>query len=79
MLILVIFIVFLALLFDFINGMNDAANSVATIVSTRVLSPRAGRALGRLFQFRRRFPFRRACGQYHRQGDHRYQKSFPPP
>jgi len=33
-------IVFLALLFDFINGMNDAANSVATVVSTRVLSPR---------------------------------------
>jgi inorganic phosphate transporter, PiT family len=30
----------LALLFDFLNGMNDAANSVATIVSTRVLSPR---------------------------------------
>jgi PiT family inorganic phosphate transporter len=29
-----------ALLFDFFNGMNDAANSIATIVSTRVLSPR---------------------------------------
>ena len=29
-----------ALLFDFMNGMNDAANSIATIVSTRVLSPR---------------------------------------
>ncbi len=33
-------IIALALLFDFLNGMNDAANSVATIVSTRVLSPR---------------------------------------
>jgi PiT family inorganic phosphate transporter len=31
----------LALLFDFLNGLHDAANSVATIVSTRVLSPRA--------------------------------------
>src|SRR5689334_23732162 len=29
-----------ALAFDFLNGRNDAANSIATIVSTRVLSPR---------------------------------------
>jgi inorganic phosphate transporter, PiT family len=35
----VIIIVLLALIFDFYNGMNDAANSIATIVSTRVLSP----------------------------------------
>src|ERR1700761_2047062 len=28
-----------ALIFDFLNGMNDAANSIATIVSTRVLRP----------------------------------------
>ncbi len=40
MLTLVIVIVALALVFDFINGMNDAANSIATIVSTRVLTPR---------------------------------------
>jgi PiT family inorganic phosphate transporter len=32
-------IVLLALLFDFLNGMHDAANSIATIVSTRVLTP----------------------------------------
>ncbi len=38
-LIFVIFIVAVALLFDFFNGFHDAANSVATIVSTRVLSP----------------------------------------
>lgn len=37
---LVSFIIGLALIFDFINGMNDAANSIATVVSTRVLSPR---------------------------------------
>jgi PiT family inorganic phosphate transporter len=37
---LVAFIIGLALVFDFYNGMNDAANSVATIVSTRVLTPR---------------------------------------
>ncbi len=32
-------IIILALVFDFYNGMNDAANSIATIVSTRVLTP----------------------------------------
>ncbi len=35
----IIFLVFLALVFDYINGFHDAANSIATIVSTRVLSP----------------------------------------
>ena len=40
MLAFVIFIVVVALIFDFLNGMNDAANSIATVVSTRVLSPR---------------------------------------
>jgi PiT family inorganic phosphate transporter len=40
MLTIVIVVVLLALLFDFLNGMNDAANSIATIVSTQVLSPR---------------------------------------
>ena len=29
-----------ALIFDFLNGLHDAANSIATIVSTRVLRPR---------------------------------------
>ena len=32
-------LVFVALLFDFMNGFHDAANSIATIVSTRVLKP----------------------------------------
>src|SRR5688500_19287626 len=35
----IIVLVFLALVFDYINGFHDAANSIATIVSTRVLSP----------------------------------------
>lgn len=39
MLTVVLIAVFIALLFDFLNGMNDAANSIATIVSTKVLSP----------------------------------------
>jgi PiT family inorganic phosphate transporter len=37
---LIVFIIFLALIFDFLNGFHDAANSIATIVSTRVLTPR---------------------------------------
>src|SRR6188508_3019014 len=32
-------IIFVALIFDYINGFHDAANSIATVVSTRVLSP----------------------------------------
>src|SRR4051812_36061048 len=34
-----IFIIAIALIFDFINGFHDSANSIATIVSTRVLTP----------------------------------------
>ncbi len=36
----VIFIIIVALVFDFINGFHDSANSIATVVSTRVLKPR---------------------------------------
>lgn len=36
---LLILIIFLALIFDFINGFHDAANSIATVVSTKVLTP----------------------------------------
>ena len=35
----VAFLVFLALAFDFMNGFHDAANAIATVVSTRVLKP----------------------------------------
>ncbi|OIQ20127.1 MAG: anion permease [Flavobacterium sp. MedPE-SWcel] len=37
--VLLIIIIFLALVFDFINGFHDAANSIATIVATKVLTP----------------------------------------
>ncbi len=57
MMILVVVIVLLALLFDFINGMNDAANSVATIVSTRVLSPRQAVLWAAFFNFAAAFLF----------------------
>ncbi len=36
---LLIALIAAALLFDFLNGLHDAANSIATIVSTRVLAP----------------------------------------
>src|SRR3954463_13486031 len=39
MLYVVIALIVLALVFDYINGFHDAANSIATVVSTRVLSP----------------------------------------
>ena len=39
---LTIFIVVIALAFDYVNGFHDAANSIATVVSTRVLTPLQG-------------------------------------
>ena len=39
MLVFLITIIVLALIFDYINGFHDAANSIATIVSTKVLTP----------------------------------------
>jgi PiT family inorganic phosphate transporter len=48
---LLIGLVAAALLFDFMNGMNDAANSIATIVSTRVLSPRWAVVWAAFFNF----------------------------
>src|SRR5512136_692411 len=47
----VIGLVIVALAFDFINGFHDAANSIATIVSTRVLSPVAAVAWAAFFNF----------------------------
>jgi len=50
-------IIFLALVFDFYNGMNDAANSIATIVSTRVLTPGQAVAWAAFFNFFAAFVF----------------------
>ena len=46
-----VLIVALALLFDFINGFHDAANSIATVVSTRVLSPNTAVLWAAAFNF----------------------------
>ncbi|MFY3743893.1 inorganic phosphate transporter [Anaeromyxobacter sp. Red801] len=51
MLILVVLLVLVALAFDFINGFHDAANSIATVVSTRVLSPLVAVAWAAFFNF----------------------------
>src|SRR5262245_55643892 len=44
-------LILLALTFDFLNGLHDAANSIATIVSTRVLSPWTAVAWAAFFNF----------------------------
>lgn len=48
---IVLGVIALALIFDFYNGMNDAANSIATIVSTRVLTPRQAVAWAAFWNF----------------------------
>src|SRR5471030_1463934 len=50
-LLLVIGLIAVALAFDFINGFHDAANSIATVVSTRVLSPRLAVLWAAFFNF----------------------------
>jgi inorganic phosphate transporter, PiT family len=45
------FIVFVALVFDFINGFHDAANSIATVISTRVLKPQYAVVWAAFFNF----------------------------
>ena len=49
--IFIIIIIAIALVFDFTNGMHDAANSVSTIVSTRVLSPKQAVIWAAFFNF----------------------------
>jgi inorganic phosphate transporter, PiT family len=50
-------IILVALVFDFINGFHDAANSIATVVSTRVLSPGQAVVWAALFNFLAAFFF----------------------
>ncbi|HWN68845.1 MAG TPA: inorganic phosphate transporter [Haliangium sp.] len=56
-LLIVIITVAVALAFDVINGFHDAANSIATVVSTRVLSPRAAVLWAAFFNFIAMFVF----------------------
>jgi PiT family inorganic phosphate transporter len=53
----VIALVFVALAFDFMNGFHDAANSIATVVSTRVLKPYQAVVMAAFFNFAALFVF----------------------
>jgi PiT family inorganic phosphate transporter len=55
--VLVVVTILIALSFDFINGFHDAANSIATVVSTRVLSPKLAVVWAAIFNFVAAFVF----------------------
>src|SRR5262245_25949924 len=57
MLYFIIFIILIALVFDFLNGFHDAANSIATVVATRVLTPRQAVMWAAVFNFVAAFVF----------------------
>ena len=59
----VVLIIGLALAFDFVNGFHDAANSIATIVSTRVLTPLQGVCWAAFFNFVAAFTFGTAVAE----------------
>jgi PiT family inorganic phosphate transporter len=54
---LLLLLILVALAFDFMNGFHDAANSIATVVSTRVLTPRTAVAWAAFFNFVAAFGF----------------------
>ena len=54
----IIALVLIALAFDFMNGFHDAANSIATVVSTRVLKPYQAVIMAAFFNFLAVFIFR---------------------
>ncbi|MDD1719297.1 MAG: inorganic phosphate transporter, partial [Methanoregulaceae archaeon] len=54
---LIVFIIGIALVFDFTNGFHDSANSISTIVSTKVLSPRSAVVFAAFFNFIAAFGF----------------------
>ena len=62
---IIIAVVVVALVFDYTNGFHDAANAIATSVSTRALTPRVALAHGGGHELRRRLP--RPGGRQHRQ------------
>ena len=54
-------IIVVALIFDYINGFHDAANSIATVVTTRVLSPTQAVLWAAFFNFAAHAPATRAA------------------
>src|SRR3954453_20837309 len=69
MLLAVIALVAVALLFDYINGFHDAANSIATVVSKRVLSPGQAVLWAAFFNFVAAFVFGTGVAQTIEKGD----------
>ena len=63
-----VLIILVALTFDFLNGFHDAANSIATVVSTRVLSPRIAVVWAAVFNFIAAFTFGTAVAKTIGQG-----------
>src|SRR6186713_2967602 len=59
-----IVIIILALVFDFINGFHDAANSIATIVSTKVLTPFQAVVWAAIFNFAAYFISKYIIGEF---------------
>src|SRR5678816_1768350 len=57
LLLTVVALILVALIFDYINGFHDAANSIATVVSTRVLSPGKAVIWAAFFNFVAAFTF----------------------
>ncbi len=62
-LLLTLFIIAIALGFDYVNGFHDSANSIATVVSTRVLTPLQGVVWAAVFNFVAAFTFGTAVAQ----------------
>src|ERR1043165_3388846 len=68
MLPIVVVLIAVALFFDYINGFHDAANSIATVVSTRVLSPGKAVIWAAFFNFIAPFGFGTAGAETGRRG-----------
>ena len=60
---LVLVVILVALVFDFLNGFHDSANSIATIVSTGVLSPQKAVLFAAFFNFAAAFAFGEAVSK----------------
>ena len=72
---IIIAVVVVALVFDYTNGFHDAANAIATSVSTRALTPRVALRDGGGHELRRRVP--RPGGRAHGQRDHQSRQRHP--
>ena len=71
---LVVLVIVVALVFDYINGFHDAANSIATVVSTRVLSPGKAVIWAAFFNFAAAFVFGTAVAKTVGSGHDRHQR-----